>query len=58
MKYSQFDAIEHMAKAMKFYDETTKENFTWRDLAGVAYIALEKYKFLVENDAEHNQKER
>lgn len=58
MKYSQFDAIEHMAKSMKFYDETTKENFTWRELARVAYVALENYKFLVENNAEHNQKER
>ena len=58
MEFIQFDAIARMAEAMKSYDERTKENFTWRELARVAYVALENYKFLVENNAEHNQIDR
>ena len=55
MEFIRFDAIARMAEAMKDYDETTKENFTWRELARVAYVALENYKFLVENNVENTK---
>jgi hypothetical protein len=50
MKFNQFDAIAKMAEAMKHYDEVTIENFTWRELARVAYDSLEKYRRLTESE--------
>ena len=56
MNHDQFNAIEHMAKAMKSYDEKN-ENKTWRELARVAYYSLEDYNRLVENNVKVNQKQ-
>jgi len=52
MKFDRFVAIAKMAEAMKRYDETETENFTWRQLARVAYEALEEYKGLTEDNVE------
>jgi len=51
-KFDRFAAIAKMAEAMKRYDETTEDNFTWRQLARVAYESLEEYKKLTEENVE------